>query len=471
MSSYSAVVCKIKTRRHPTAERIALGDVYGYQVVVGIDTADGALGVFCPCDGKLSEAFVTANDLAPRYDEEHNRIGGGFFEAPNYRIRAQKFRGEKSEGYWFPLWYLTSYGSAATLPIEFFNAVHALKEGDQFTSLGGVEICSKYETQATRMAGLANRQKQPKKSKDNPLFKKHSDTAQFRHESFQIPVGSIVHISLKMHGTSGRYAFLSEEAPESDKMKKIREEYVKKNGTFLSSLRAFSFERSPSYSWRNFVGSRNVQLKEGSSGGYYGDDTFRYDVLKKLSGVRKGETVYLEIVGYLPNGKSIMAKHSNTKLNDKGIVKQYGDTMDYSYGCLDGQNKCFVYRITQTNDDGYVTELTVPQVKARCEEMGVDYVYDFVGPLVVTGKNDSGVTVTGPDASCNGGSVDLAGLVATLCEGPDPVGLSHVREGVVVRVDAPDGRTYFLKEKGLTFKILEGIVKDSEDYVDLEESA
>jgi hypothetical protein len=47
----------------------------------------------------------------------------------------------------------------------------------------------------------------------------------------------------------------------------------------------------------------------------------------------------------------------------------------------------------------------------------------------------------------------------------------HISEGCVVRVDAKNGQTYFLKSKAYLFKLFEGIVKEKDDYVDVEESA
>jgi hypothetical protein len=47
----------------------------------------------------------------------------------------------------------------------------------------------------------------------------------------------------------------------------------------------------------------------------------------------------------------------------------------------------------------------------------------------------------------------------------------HIREGVVIRVEAPDGTTDWYKNKSFTFGVLEGYLKDSDDYVDAEEIA
>ena len=54
-------------------------------------------------------------------------------------------------------------------------------------------------------------------------------------------------------------------------------------------------------------------------------------------------------------------------------------------------------------------------------------------------------------------------------DGPDPIGKTHVREGVVVRIlNRPKFCAY--KHKNFAFKVLEGIIKDAADTPDMEEA-
>ena len=54
-------------------------------------------------------------------------------------------------------------------------------------------------------------------------------------------------------------------------------------------------------------------------------------------------------------------------------------------------------------------------------------------------------------------------------DGPDPIGKTHVREGVVVRlIDRPKFAAY--KHKNFSFKVLEGIIKDAAEAPDMEEA-
>lgn len=439
MSTYFAIVCRIHVRPHPGADRLQLGTCYGgNQVVVGLDTKDGELGIFFPSDGQLSEEFCRVNDLFPRFDDQGRRVGGGFFDPKNRRVRAQSFRGEKSEGFWCPLHYLNG--------LLLRENIDNLKEGDQFIELNGVAICNKYETEATKQAAVKSQKTGA--SKKHEFFKEHLDTKQFVYESDKIPAGSILHLSEKLHGTSGRYGFFSE--------KLVFSGWKKYCVALMTWISAIVFQYSLVFVKRKFfVGSRRVQLKSPDSPtSFYGDESFRFLVANGLKdGILLGETVYGELVGYQGPNTPIMGTVSTLGLADKAFRATYGETMTYKYGCPPGTSKFYVYRITQTNEDGHVTELSVEQVKARCKILGYEYVPEFSGAIVHTDTEA------------------LKSLVESFLDGPSVLDASHIREGVAIRVDTPDGATYFLKHKSFNFKVLEGIIKDQTDYVDTEESA
>lgn len=190
--SYQAIITRVKTRPHPNADRLQLGTCCGFQVVVGLDTKDGELGVFFPADGQLSVPMVLYNDLYSEAARFKLALGPapsyGFFDDKR-RVRAQRFRGEKSEGYWTPLSSLSWTGKT-----------DHLKEGDTVDSLGGQEICRKYFTPATQRA----QKNVGRKQRANKCFPKHDVTKQFRFVSRAIPAGSVCWITEKLHGTSGR---------------------------------------------------------------------------------------------------------------------------------------------------------------------------------------------------------------------------------------------------------------------------
>ena len=114
--------------------------------------------------------------------------------------------------------------------------------------------------------------------------------------------------------------------------------------------------------------------------------------------------------------------------------------------------------MTMVNDDGYTVELSWPQVKRRAAQLGLSTVPELTHPLVIP-------------QGINAGSAQeyLNEQVEPLLEGYSTLDENHIREGVCVRIEAPDGDTKVLKAKSFTFGVLEGFIKDSDDYVDTEE--
>jgi len=420
--SYQALVCRVSTRPHPNADKLQLATANGYQVVVGLDVKDGELGVFFGPDGQLSEEMCAANDLIGYTDPETGEKRGGFF-AKNRRVRAQRFRGEKSDGYWTPL------SSFAFTGVD----LSTLTEGMQFDSLNGVPICNKYYTPAT----LKAMQSGGKQKRQNDLFAKHIDTAQLKHHINNIEPNSVIYITEKLHGTSGRFGYVLEEK------------------TLKRRLRD-RIRRRPARTVREYnhlLGTRNTILADHTSTGFYGSEEFRWNAIEKLVGnLHKGEILYFELVGYTTDGKPIMSEPATDEL--KEIKKQYGKKMTFSYGTEPGQCDLYVYRITRVNEDGNVVELSWPQVKARCNALGIKHVPELLEAPVVF---------------YNGSNKSLEALVDSLMEGPSTIDSRHIREGVVVRVEGKE--TNFFKAKSFTFGVLEGYLKNSDDYVDLEEAS
>ena len=179
-----------------------------------------------------------------------------------------------------------------------------------------------------------------------------------------------------------------------------------------------------------------------------------------------------------------MSTASNKKLNDKEFIKQYGEETIFSYGChpdggyeimADGQeldtntawvnvpqSDVYVYRMTMTNEDGFVVEYTPDFMRYRCEQMGVKTV-----PVLWKG------TIPDHPGSAEDPTITAGEWIKNVAEryydGPDPVGKTHVREGVVVRIlNRPKFAAY--KHKNFAFKVLEGIFKESAVAPDMEEA-
>ena len=101
--AYCGYVTTLKNiRPHSNANRMKLADCFGNTICVGIDAAEGDIGVYFPVDGQLSVEYCVQNDLVRRKDENGNPAGG-YLDPEKRNIRAIKLRGEKSDGLFMPL--------------------------------------------------------------------------------------------------------------------------------------------------------------------------------------------------------------------------------------------------------------------------------------------------------------------------------------------------------------------------------
>ena len=299
---YCAYVTKLKNvRKHPNADRLVLADVFDSTVVVGANSTDGDVVIYFPCDGQLSVDYCKENDLVRRKDENGNNVGG-FLDTDKRNVKAIKLRGERSDGLVMPL------SSVAYINEDLPNQ---LKVGDQITVLNGQEICKKYIPRTNKRVVSAPTKKQKRKVNEFPLFEEHRDTEQLDYNIGRFKPGDLVTLTLKMHGTSGRTAYL----PSAGKNK----------------FQQWLYKFLPHYKY--VTGTRRVVLQQFEEGGFYGDNAFRAQYHNLLKGkLLKGETIYYEIVGYVDMQTPIMGTAKNSKMNDKEFVKKYGETTTFSYG-------------------------------------------------------------------------------------------------------------------------------------------
>lgn len=423
---YTAYITRIKNiRKHSNADRLLIGECFGNNVIVSLDYKENELGIYFPSDGKLSEKFCEVNNLVRKKDSAGNNIGG-YLDPEKRNITALKLRGEKSDGLFMHLDCLSAFGD-----------INSLHEGDTISTWNGNLICEKYiPKHNSKSTGSASAVKKTKnKAPIAPLFSEHEDTSQLAYNLNSFKKGDHIEITLKMHGTSQRTAYLP-----------VLKGYKK---SFIDKL--FRKEGKPIYDWGYVSGTRRVVL-DNFDGGFYGSNSFREPHSKFFEGkLWKGEEVYYEVVGYTHACEPIMGSCSNKKLNDSDFIKVYGNVTEFSYGCdakgIDApQSEMYVYRMTMTNEDGYTVEYSPDFMRYRCEQMGVKCVPKFVDFII-------------PDDAENTGEY-VKSIAETYYDGPDPIGKTHVREGVVVRIiNRPKFAAY--KHKNWSFKALSGIISSN----------
>ena len=455
------VVKVTELRKHSNADRLQVATFFGNDTIVDLSVKTGDLGVYFPVDLQLSEEYCAKNNLVRKKDENGNNIGG-FLDPDKRNIKAIKLRGEKSDGLFMPLeafaycWDLDKEevpeGCEITIPMGL---------GDQITVLNGHEICKKYIPKRQNRTGSYSAGNHTRKTKVPyaPLFAEHADTEQLAYNHGAFKAGDEVEITLKMHGTSQRTGYLPVLQP------------VKK--TWWQKL--FKKEPAPIYAYDYVSGTRRVVMEDFEGGNsFYGSNEFREQHHNAFVGkLNKGETVYYEVVGFTHTGTPIMADGSNKGL-DKEFIKMYGETTRFSYGCspngigyyLDEehnqigienalpQSDLYVYRMTMTNEDGFVIDYTPDFMRYRCEQMGVKTVQVFEKFTIPAKCKDPGQYVQ-----------DKA---EKYIDGPDPVGKTHLREGVVCRIiNRPKFAAF--KLKSFEFRVISGIALEQADFNNISE--
>ena len=457
---YCGYVVKVENLRpHGNADRLQIATFFGNDTCVGLDIVLGEIGIYFPTDGQLSIDYCNANNLVRKKDENGNNIGG-YLDPDKRNVTAVRLRGERSDGLFMPLSSLVFTG----VNLDDINI------GDTIDVVNGIEICRKYIPRSNKSGtsgqSTGNRTRK-KKVPVAPLFCEHADTEQLAYNLSAFRPGDQIEISLKMHGTSQRTGYL----PVFKGYKRtVLDCILRKDGT-------------PIYEWGYVTGTRRTVL-ENYEGGFYGDNEFREIHSKIFEGkLHKGETVYYEVVGFTNNGTPIMSSSANTKLNDKDFIKQYGETTTFSYSCEpsgiktlygkddDGdftitrsvpKSEMYIYRMTMTNEDGNVVEYTPDFMRYRCEQMGVKCVPVFWRGYIPENPGSAN------DPTISAGEW-IANKAEMYYDGPDPIGKTHIREGVVVRIiNRPKFAAY--KHKNFSFKVLEGIIKASAEAPDMEEA-
>ena len=463
-------------RKHSNADRLLIATFFREDVVVGIDTKVGDKGVFFPCDLQLSLDFCVNNGLLRVMPD--GTAGPGYMDPDKRNIKAIKLRGEKSSGLYLPISCLAYTGVD----------LNTLNIGDTIASVNGIEICRKYIPARpksgrtnTRVGSQTNHR--PKKT-IAPTFFEHKDTEQLAYNLGEFKPGDDIEITLKIHGTSQRTAYvpvLQENKYETNSCMKgaILNLLPKKSKLFKKLTEKWC---KNVYRYDYISGTRRTVM-DTFEGGFYGSNAFREPYHEFFKGkLWKGETVYYEVAGYTENGNPIMGSGETPK----DYVATYGKKMEFSYGCVPfahtethyndsqpgyqdepvevhlPQSRIFVYRMTMANEDGDVVEYTPDFMRYRCEQMGVETVPVFWNGRIPEHPGAS------YDPTISAGEW-VMNKVEQYYDGPDPIGKTHIREGVVVRIlNKPTFKAF--KHKNWCFKCVEGLVKETADAPDMEEA-
>lgn len=331
-NNYIAKVVRLRgVRKHENADRLQCVDIDFQTVITGLDAKDGDIYVFFPIECKINLDFLVATgSLRPKERFEGEPEQTGFFERSG-RVKATRLRGEKSMGYIVPVQVIKDFFGD-------FDENDYINE--PFDTINGTLVCEKYIV-PTKNAGLSKQNKQPKVSRliDGQVHL-HKDTDKLEPNVWKISPDHMVSITYKTHGTSWWVSNVK----------------VKKNLTwFQRMLRKLGLAiQDTEYDY--VYGSRKVVKNKGFGDPKEKDHFYGYDLWEDIKNevcehIPKGFTLYGEALGFTKTGEAIQ----------KG----------YDYGCEPKEMKLEIYRITQTNEDGLVTELSHSEIAQFCMKTGL----------------------------------------------------------------------------------------------------
>lgn len=334
--NYCAVVVDLPAVRYSLngLDNLEGVTIFGFNVIVS--KGSNGLGLFFSAETQLSDEYCFENNLY----REDSRTGNlnkdksskGYLDQ-NRRIKAIKFKGNVSNGLFMPLESLKWTGVNVSL----------LKVGDEFDTLNGKEICRKY---VVKTNPIKERQTVDRGfiRADKKFMPEHIDTENFFKNHQKINPNTEVIITQKLHGTSIR----------------IANTLVNHKPTIVERIAKLFGAKIIETEYANLYGSRKV-IKDANNPNqnhYYESDIWTSEG-KKLDGLLpENYIVYAELIGWTPEGKPLQ----------KG----------YTYGLPVGTCEMYIYRITNINPKGYMTDLSWEQVKEFCSKNGLKYVPELM---------------------------------------------------------------------------------------------
>lgn len=315
--------------------------VFGNTCIIPKSYHDDDLYVFFPSETQLSEAYLKANNLYRNSNLNEDQKSKGYFE-DNGRIKAIKFKGNKSTGIVMPI---------NSIRIVVGTPSNELKVGSEFNEIHGTMICRKYFVPVGMFAPRGKAVKILDEYIDSRMFPEHIDTPHLLKNMHNLDLNDNIVITIKMHGTSAR----------------LGHTLVKRKLSWKEKFARWFGVKIQSEEYEYVVGSRRVVKSIGftelkNKKHFYEEDLWTSISKELFDGkLHKGEIVYFEIVGKDYNGAEI----------------QRG----YTYG-FEGP-KVFVYRISNINPQGVEIDLSWSSLIIRCTELGVNYVpTSYKGSLI-----------------------------------------------------------------------------------------
>ena len=336
-------------RPHPNADRLALVPIDGQTVITSKTAQIGAKYVYFPIECAINKDYLSFSNSFSTPELNKDKTKKGFF-SEKLRVKATRLRSVLSEGYIVPAQDLVDWLVESGEKISLGD----FQDGVVFDTIGSIILCEKYVNKdALRKLAAAEKNEKNKRGKvkrfdkiiDNQ-FRFHIDTENLKRNVQKVNPDDIITISYKLHGSS---AIFSKVLVKNNL--RWYEILAKKIGLNISETR-YDFLWSSRRVCKN-----QYEEKEKQNQHFYDSDIWTIAAQKVNPVLKDGYSVYAELVGQTPTGSWI----------------QNG----YAYGTKPCEMATYIYRVTSTNTNGDVIELTTNQVKRFCEKSGLNMVPVF----------------------------------------------------------------------------------------------
>ncbi len=353
------VVALSKSVSHPNADRLQGFIIDHAKIYVDLSFKEHDICIYFPLECQIDSRILSYLNLYSDKSLNRDNTKGGFFNSKG-RVRAVRLRSEPSQGFIMKAQdfvdALSSFSSFNSRLIDVDSI------GEEFDSINNEIIVKKYVVQQQRKSGVKSDNKLAKKVSRvvENQFRFHIDTEHLKKNIYKVNRNDYVSITAKLHGTS----FICGRLLTYRKLSFI-EKVLKKLGVNINDK-----QYDLLYSSRRVIKNDDLNTQANH---YYSSDVWG-DASKSIQdAVLKGYTLYAEIVGYTRDGSEIQKGY------DYGCIQPvYED--EYVQGV---HYKVYVYRITFTNEDGNVSELSWKQIKSYCDHFGIRYVPEYYfGKLV-----------------------------------------------------------------------------------------
>ncbi len=396
------------------------------QVVVGIDTQPHTKVVYFDSNMVLNLDFIqTIDKQAPDYGSDKFHSFDSYLSKGN-RVKIVKLKNVISNGIAVNIEKFYPY-------FRNFQEMEKIKEGYSFTDLNGINICHKYlpPVKVVSVQGKKGRTIKVKSRIIPDQFHFHIDTSQLLRNVNVLSPEKIISISRKIHGTSAIVSNCK----------------VHRDLNLIERMAKFLGANIDDTEYDYIYASRSVIKNSAKTQGFYKVDIWTQAGESNFKGkLHDGETVYYEIVGYLPLSSAMIQK-------------------GYRYGCTVGDYKIAVYRITSTGNDGTVYEYSWQAMKQRCVELSVPMVEEYYyGNLDDICEFD----MIKDESVANWVNNVIIHLKKTYLEKKAQDCDNNPDEGIVIRIEGLNIEVYKLKSESF---LLKESKSHEEEIPDIEEEA